>query len=258
MIRIVKPNPGPAILSKSDGKGRTATRTMNDAYDSGTRAFAFDNKIYGATSVKNALIKAQHKKCCFCEASVRAVSYGDVEHFRPKGGWQQKPGDPLTQPGYYWLAYDWSNLLLSCQLCNQRHKKNLFPLDNPAHRARSHDDDIQLEVPKFVNPSAEEPSDYIGFRKEYAITIDGNDYGTTTIESLGLNRTDLVELRREVLAPIVALEQSTQVLIEEANSDDSPSAALTNLIAKNQQVLADARKPTAQFSSMVKHAIGDS
>jgi hypothetical protein len=51
--------------------------------------------------------------------------------FRPKGGWVQNDGDALTQPGYYWLAYEWSNLLISCQLCNQEFKKNRFPLLNP-------------------------------------------------------------------------------------------------------------------------------
>ena len=70
---------------------------------------------YSAKSVKNALIKAQHEKCCFCEAKGTHVAYGDVEHFRPKGGFRQDPNDPLGRPGYYWHAYAWENLFFSCR-----------------------------------------------------------------------------------------------------------------------------------------------
>jgi hypothetical protein len=48
----------------------------------------------------------------------------------------------LEQPGYFWLAYVWANLFLACQLCNQSFKKNLFPLADPAKRARSHLHDL--------------------------------------------------------------------------------------------------------------------
>ena len=61
----------------------------------------------------------------FCESKVSHIAYGDVEHFRPKAGYRQRPEDPLVQPGYYWLAYEWSNLLFCCQLCNQRFKATI-------------------------------------------------------------------------------------------------------------------------------------
>ena len=136
---------------------------MKQNYDAGQRDFNFSSSIYGAKSVKNALIQAQHDKCCFCESKISHISYGDVEHFRPKGGWIQDSGDNLTQPGYYWLAYDWSNLFLSCQICNQRHKKNLFPLQDPLKRAQSHHADIDDEDPLFINPTDDNPEELYRF-----------------------------------------------------------------------------------------------
>jgi hypothetical protein len=35
-------------------------------------------------------------------------------------------------------AYEWSNLLISCSVCNTSWKRTFFPLANPTQRARSH------------------------------------------------------------------------------------------------------------------------
>lgn len=127
MIRIHKPAAPPAVLASKGtaetNRNRGAYEADPAAYDSGATTFSFDSGLYGHESVKAELIKAQHAKCCFCESKITHIAYGDVEHFRPKAGYRQHPDDPLGRPGYYWLAYDWSNLYLACQLCNQRFKK---------------------------------------------------------------------------------------------------------------------------------------
>ncbi len=64
MIRIVKPAKAPAILT---AKGRAKRDEHKAAYKRGDRSFAFDAKIYGHKTVKEALIKAQHDKCFLCE-----------------------------------------------------------------------------------------------------------------------------------------------------------------------------------------------
>ncbi|HEV3468980.1 MAG TPA: hypothetical protein VG148_06635 [Pyrinomonadaceae bacterium] len=58
-------------------------------------------------------------KCAYCEAPVKAVAHGDVEHFRPKSV-------------YWWLAYCYDNYLFSCQICNQSFKGDKFPLEGTA------------------------------------------------------------------------------------------------------------------------------
>src|SRR5580658_3529436 len=55
-------------------------------------------------------------RCSFCECSILR-NPGDVEHYRPKS----EVDDDKSHPGYYWLAFDIDNLLLSCEDCNRRY-----------------------------------------------------------------------------------------------------------------------------------------
>ncbi len=64
---------------------------------------------------KEQLLAETGGKCAYCEASTSVVAFGDVEHYRPKSI-------------YWWLAYCYENYLVSCQLCNQRFKKDAFPI----------------------------------------------------------------------------------------------------------------------------------
>ncbi|NQU72974.1 MAG: hypothetical protein HQ514_20670 [Rhodospirillales bacterium] len=201
MIRVVKSGPAPKILRN---RGVDETELLKAAFNAdpadfqdGTKTFDFKSGIYGAKSVKNKLISLQHGKCCFCESKIRHVSHGDVEHFRPKKGYRQESGDELGRPGYYWLAYDWSNLFLACQMCNQRHKGNLFPLATPASRAISHNDNVVDENPEFLHPEDDDPESHISFREHVAINVDEGSRGRVTINALGLNRPELRERRRE-------------------------------------------------------------
>ena len=54
-------------------------------------------------------------KCSYCEGPTEVVAHGDVEHFRPK-------------KVYWWLAYCYDNHLFACQICNQVHKSDRFPV----------------------------------------------------------------------------------------------------------------------------------
>ena len=81
-------------------------------------------------------------KCAYCERAISGY-YGDAEHFRPKGAVKAiganrsavipeckfvHPVDgsevAMIHPGYFWLAYDWRNLLPSCVYCNSGQGKN--------------------------------------------------------------------------------------------------------------------------------------
>jgi len=147
----------------------------------------------------------QREKCAFCEAKPLHVSDGDVEHFRPKG--RRPPGRRRSaqRPGYYWLAYHWDNLLFACERCNRQHKKNRFPLSDPARRARSHRDATAHEAPVFIDPAAEDPELYITYREHVAIAVGGNARGEQTIEALGLRRPALNADREKHLATVKTL-----------------------------------------------------
>ncbi len=258
MIQIDKPAQAPPILRLPNYRGPKKTQAMRDEYDAapqdyqtGQKRFEFDSDIYGAKSVKSALTEAQHEKCCFCESKITHISYGDVEHFRPKAGWVQSKGDTLSRPGYYWLAYDWSNLFLACQLCNQRHKRNLFSLQNPADRATSHDDSLDAEIPMFIKPDEEDPEQYISFRAEYAYPIDDDPYGKETIESLQLNREELVEMRRDRLSFLKLLTIGRDLAALQIAKGD-PDPQLPGYVASVDARLTAAQQPNGEYSAMAK------
>ena len=191
-------SPVPNVLAT---KGAAAIGQLKNDYDAGVKKFKFDSKIYGHKEVKSRLIELQHGKCFLCESKLLHIGYGDVEHFRPKGGWVQD-NELMNEPGYYWLAYDWSNLFLSCQICNQQFKKNLFPLQTPASRAASHHSDIKNEDPYFIHMADEDPEAFITFNEEVPKAVDGSIRGKITIDRLGLARELLNEERRKTLQKV--------------------------------------------------------
>ena len=131
---------------------------------------------------KAQLLAETGDKCAYCEASISTVAFGDVDHYRPKSS-------------YWWLAYCYDNYLASCQLCNQRFKKEAFPIQNrkmrsPTIRHNTTDDYIaakvgtiapdplnknhvntfirlhQQERPLLLNPYFDDPAAYFAWRAD--------------------------------------------------------------------------------------------
>jgi uncharacterized protein (TIGR02646 family) len=252
MIRILKPAKAPKILIT---KGVEQTRKdcadydkSPDDYRSGAKKFDADSKIYGAKSVKNALLRAQYDKCCYCERKLSASDYGDVEHYRPKGTVKQAPGQDKEYPGYYWLAYEWNNLLVSCKRCNTGHKGILFPLVDNNLRARSHHDDMGNKQPLFINPAIDNPQDHIRFRG--GVPISDTEVGRVTIDDLGLRRYDLEEDRRTLLSKL----KTFRALVAYGHNSSDPS--MQDLVRQAQERLAAATRPEAEYSSMAQDFLG--
>lgn len=156
------------------------------------------------------MIQLQNKSCCFCESRVTHISFGDVEHYRPKAGYFQDEGDLFHKPGYFWLAYEWSNLLFCCKICNRRYKQNFFPLKDPAKRCKFNKSfSVKSEAPLFINPFETDPAEHITFNKE--IPVGKTEEGRVTISKLGLLREELNEMRRDTLSSLLALKQCWEI-----------------------------------------------
>jgi hypothetical protein len=86
-----------------------------------------------------------HDRCAYCEGPREFDRYrGDAEHYRPKGAvtWRDEgtgekcsarctlpDGEEIDHPGYFWLAYDWRNLVPACPACNSgKGKVDQFPV----------------------------------------------------------------------------------------------------------------------------------
>ncbi|MCY2964626.1 MAG: hypothetical protein NT069_13495 [Planctomycetota bacterium] len=253
MIPIQRPASMPKTLRI---KGRAATRRVIEFVQqwrseiaAGKVKVEFEPEVYGAEDVKQALMVAQHDKCCFCESKISHNSHGDVEHFRPKAANRQAAKQKIERPGYYWLAYDWKNLLLCCQICNQRQKKNLFPLINPQMRARSDADDLCDESPLFINPAEESPFTHIGFRQEYAYSVGGGCRGDKTIHALGLNRPALAERRRDLLKLLEPLKNLRE--LSRLDPSSFPSELRQQLCVVDQRM-----NDSAEFAAMVRAFLG--
>ena len=167
--------------------------------------YTFNAGVWAA--LKEYLKELFHGKCAYCDAKFGHVAWGDVEHYRPKKKVTDDKNVPITidaggrsHPGYYWLAYDPSNLLPSCQVCNQaRGKMNQFPIAGT--RALSPVDDLEKESALLLNPYKSNPRDHLRFipsldDKSFGTVADVTEAGKASIAVYRLNREPLVEERR--------------------------------------------------------------
>ena len=175
-------------------------------------------------AVREALWKLHHGKCCYCERKREIKRESDIEHYRPKSA----VSEASDHPGYWWLAYEWSNYLYSCKPCNETHKRNFFPLLDGSPRATGPNQDTSIERPVLLNPIDDDPESCISYDWQtgagvYVMAIGRDDQrrGSETIEILKLNR--LMEDRAELLsllkiladALIYAQEQNNQLKVDE-------------------------------------------
>jgi uncharacterized protein (TIGR02646 family) len=246
MIRVFKPTIIPTIL---ETRGMEATRRLCEAVERGELSLGFDERIYADRTVKDALIAAQHGKCCFCESKIGIE--GDVEHFRPKAAFRQSENAPLEKPGYYWLAYSWNNLLLCCTQCNQREKKNFFPLAPNHQRARHPNDSLSAEQSLFLDPSVDDPAEHLYFDRHDILWR--TERGQVTIQELGLDRIDrgLYERRREHLKNLMLLWAAREKLMERVPLTDQELSLVQEITAQ----LERCQQPTAEFSAMARCAL---
>ncbi len=124
------------------------------------------------SEIKDVFVRLQQGKCGFCEKRLEdgdlelhenvGAYEQDVEHFRPKKAvddWQPHAdlGFPVNcgnPAGYFALAYDLRNYLISCKTCNSKFKRNGFPIEGT--QGKSNATDVanlnSKEQPLLVNP----------------------------------------------------------------------------------------------------------
>lgn len=174
-----------------------------DAADENERKQIIDDnkKFWRDTRVHHWLLSQFNNKCWYSEAA-DSVSPDHVDHFRPKG--RIRDADTKeTKEGYWWLAFDWRNYVISGHLINTK-KGDLFPL---VHGNRCDCDDeakLQLECPVLIDPRKDEAR-LISFEADEDACIALPASGVSdeewsraknTIDILGLNRLDRLNQKR--------------------------------------------------------------
>ena len=113
MIKIERESPPEDTVL--DRRKEEELKELKELVEKGElKSSSFNNKLWSNDTVKSFLHKSQHRKCCYCERKRDQKIDSDVEHFRPKSEVKENSG----HPGYWWLAYEWNNLLISCKTCN--------------------------------------------------------------------------------------------------------------------------------------------
>jgi len=219
------------------------------------------------SNTKNQLLVETHNKCAYCESDVTTVSFGDVEHYRPKSV-------------YWWLAYVYDNYLASCAICNQRFKGKKFefsgnaipfpplttattdaeiaelasqlipdPLDGVAIAA--FEEIHRVEAPLIPNPYIDDPEPIFNWEvfegsEEVEVVANlafpGSGMIVDACERIyGLNRPQLKRRRFERFRFYKTLLKTL---------DDLPPAASSRLDV--EELLESFKKPNSEYTAMVR------
>ena len=196
----------------------------------------FDGRIYN-TAVKQELKKLYHNKCAYCERMMGDEDF-TIEHYRPKKG----------SYSYYWLGYEWSNLLPVCTKCNNP-KDDKFPVAVPSRvmpksdkksRVKAPqlltDGDLDIEAmkadhpyltdekPYLLHPEIDEPQEFLSVKRtgelipqvEKEVNAYHYKRAYQTIKLTNLNRDVLIYERRKIIEGFeVFLTKQTVRLLKE-------------------------------------------
>lgn len=160
-------------------------------------SYSDDKNRYKVGSVQKRLNKIYNLKCAYCEQKLLDAPK-HVEHYRPKNI-------------YYWLAYSWDNLLLSCGSCNSTKNHN-FAIKNNAvvynnesfvniHKLGDSYDII--ESPLIINPEKDDILELIQYTKNGIIFSEDERVNYTIEKACKLNRDELVQKRLPILTDFV-------------------------------------------------------
>lgn len=187
---------------------RTAKRSVKNA-----------QKKYNHPNIKKALVKMFNGKCAYCESKITHITYGHIEHFYPKGN-----------PKYTYKTFEWENLLLACNICNNKsHKGEKFPLDANGN-------------PLLINPTDENthPNKHLKFLwdfRTHLASIYGRDIRGKTVEDIfDLNG---LKGRKELIKERSGYVKKLIVLLEFAKRGD----------AEALEILKDACKTDAPYTA---------
>jgi hypothetical protein len=253
------------------------------AYASGKASAAkfkyeFDEKIWG--DLKDwLLLNVFNNKCAYCETPVGRSQF-HAEHFRPKGQVKTKKqvvtiqtleGQQFDHPGYFWLAYNWENLLPSCALCNTvKGKKNQFPiilthasmwksLTSEQERQlkrkiiKSQDkglksvyylQPIDLDVFEgrlLLHPYLDDPHQHLRFGESGSVAaVEGSEMGKHSIEVYDLDNGPLDSMRHE--AQLKALNKFLIAFLD-------TEGTVSNKIRASETAIARFRKGKEPYSA---------
>ncbi len=243
MISVKKDFDNPPSGLKTDNCTKKRKKSLEEKNNHKFKCY----NDYPENTVFEALKTIYNSKCGYCETEMNAGYKLQIEHYRPK----KEVKEDKTHKGYYWLGYEWSNLLLACPKCNQQGAKgNYFPItgvrihthsnfltDNKLDSNKCYPDKSPLkdEKPLFLNPEIDEVEKHLIFSSNgeaKGIT----ERGKITIEICNLNsyekRADLIIARKTIIVLNDIREDLDNYLIEKSISEETLDYNLKKIFIK--------------------------
>lgn len=208
-------------------------------------------------TVRENLKRLYKNKCAYCE---KLSSAPKIDHHRPKG---KVVSTDSTNIGYYWLCYEWTNLLPSCTDCNSIESKgskypingnrnNLHPIQGnpPVTNSSSFIYNSQFNIseqPLLLHPEYCIPENNFAFDKQGRI-IGITTEGVETVYALKLNNRDLNGWRRKIYADYLSdLESKIKLFYTDDNPLTEPQ--FTKLIANwTKKIVVEANDESLEYT----------
>jgi uncharacterized protein (TIGR02646 family) len=223
MIRRERSAPAPAVLTRARDEALDQLRKYHQRQLSQSR-YPLRPDLVQHPDVIEALNVMFSAKCAYCESVAP----------KPLVEWHRPPQEAMNRDRqvardhYWWLAYDWENLYPICSDCRS-YKGQWFPVRRRRADPEARGPLLFSEDPLLLDPCLDLPE------RHFRYDVDGTVFGvderaTVTIETLGLNRTELV-IDRQLAARQVfdALER-----FDPASASTSVDPELRSLFADFQ------------------------
>lgn len=208
-------------------EGSSAEEAERAAMKALHKAVKDRSRVWAAASP--ALMAASDGKCWYCEKR-EDRSDKPVDHFRPKG----RVRDAAGHPGYWWRAFDWRNLRLSCTYCNSRRrdvvtgrvggKQDFFPVIEPPPRQQAEGD--ADDRPKLLDPLNDEDTKQLTFLTNgFPAPVDKDPVSEArsralcSIDLYHLDLTSLVRERKQIAIDIRDLVAAGQDAVEAGDAE---------------------------------------
>jgi uncharacterized protein (TIGR02646 family) len=249
MIKVKKNHSKPPSILK----GKSCQGKIQELLR-GFTGHKFNNYYYAHKTVRKNLNSLYHYKCAYCESDTRATAEFRIDHYRPKN----EVKEDSKHPGYYWLAYEWSNLVPACEKCNNA-KSSYFPLDPEGERVIAPVYDrkgnlacpatakfYQDEKPYILHPEIDEPEKHIIFLPNGSVKK-RTKRGEWTIKICNLNREELVLKRKKTIDDF---RNQLEDLIDTIAKHKNSQKAIKNLFYKLFQKILFKTFPIQPFSRL--------
>lgn len=233
-------------------RAETLLARLDAAERPGERAEVIDRHRSHWGGLKDALLALSGGKCWFSEAR-DCFSHWDVEHYRPKK--EARDLDGGRTEGYWWLAFDWTNLRI-CGNVGNRKKGGYFPLRSDSQRATRWDD-IRAEEPLLLDPVDQDDPALLSFDLEGRAIVAphvADEWEQTrvrySVERYRLDFPALMDKRKVVWAACWDASQEYLKELEAYNVSRSPVARDRSKQAVRR--LRELLDPSAELSAVAR------